>query len=60
MRRARWLNKGFAGTPAIYHCIDRVVDRKLVLGDEENVEPCLLTDHEYFSMSGRSSAIARL
>jgi putative transposase len=37
MRRARWLApwKDSAGKPAIYHCISRVVDRRLVFGQRE-------------------------
>ena len=37
MRRARWLAQwqNSAGKPAIYHCISRVVDRRLVFGERE-------------------------
>ena len=37
MRRARWLApwKDSGEKLVIYHCINRVVDRRFVLGDEE-------------------------
>jgi REP element-mobilizing transposase RayT len=37
MRRARWLAawKDSEEKPAIYHCVNRVVDRNFVFGDEE-------------------------
>lgn len=37
MRKARWLAdwQGSADKPAIYHCISRVVDRRLVFGERE-------------------------
>lgn len=37
MRQARMLAswRGSQGKPVIYHCINRVVDRRFVLGDEE-------------------------
>ena len=34
MRKARWLAE-WAGKPATYHCISRVVDRRFVFGDGE-------------------------
>ena len=37
MRRARWLApwKDSVVKPSIYHCISRVVDRRMVFGDDE-------------------------
>jgi hypothetical protein len=37
MRKARWLAtwRDSAAKPAIYHCISRVVDRRLVFGERE-------------------------
>jgi putative transposase len=37
MRKARWLAEwaGRQGKPALYHCINRVVDRRFVFGEGE-------------------------
>ena len=52
MRHSRWLApwRGVAGRPVIYHCISRVVDRRLVLGPVEKEKMrTLMRMYENFS-----------
>ena len=52
MRRARWLApwKDSTERPVVYHCITRVVERRLAFGQEEKEQfRCYMRMYENFS-----------